>query len=100
MAQDNGVPPDGWQTSRGGVAVLGEMDPLSLTDVFPPTTLVGRCHGCETLILAHDRHEWANRASRELCWSHDVRAALYCGTCSTQHELSRSSVRGTEGDPT
>jgi hypothetical protein len=59
---------------------------LQPADVFPPTTLVGRCHGCARLVLAHQPHEWADRDSRELCWPHDHGAVLYCGTCSDEHE--------------
>jgi hypothetical protein len=67
-------------------------DALLLTDVFPPTALVGRCHGCAQLVLAHDPHDWADRASRELCWPHEHGAALYCGTCSNEHERAARPV--------
>ena len=71
--------------TREGTRLVGHN-----TDVlgFRPTldALVGRCHGCAQLVLAHDPHEWANRASRELCWPHEHGAALYCGTCSNEHE--------------
>ena len=72
--------------SSAGATPRAATDALQLTDVFPPTALVGRCQGCAQLVLAHDPHEWANRASRELCWPHEHGAALYCGTCSNEHE--------------
>ena len=65
---------------------LAQAAALKLADVFPPTTLVGRCHGCRQLVLAHHPHEWADRASRELCWPHEPGAVLYCGACSNEHE--------------
>jgi len=61
-----------------------------LADVFPPTTLVGRCHGCARLVLAHQPHEWAHRVSRELCWPDEPGAVVYCGACSDEHERASS----------
>lgn len=69
-----------------GATSRAATDALKLADVFPPTTLVGRCHGCAHLVLAHHPHEWADRASRELCWPHAHGAVLYCGSCSNKHE--------------
>jgi hypothetical protein len=76
-----------------GATSRAATDALTLADVFPPTTLAGRCHGCARLVLSHHPHEWADRASRELCWPHEPGAVLYCGTCSTEHERAARPQR-------
>jgi len=57
---------------------------LRLDDVYPATTLVGRCFSCGQLLFDREPHEWANQDTHELCWPNDAGAALYCGDCSDE----------------
>jgi hypothetical protein len=85
--------------SAAGATPRAATDALQLIDVFPPTALVGRCRGCERFVLAHDPHEWADRASRELCLPHERGAALYCGTCSDERERAQSATAASPTHP-
>jgi hypothetical protein len=55
---------------------------LRLDEVYPATTLVGRCFSCGQLLFDREPHEWATRTTRELCWPYNPDAALFCGRCS------------------
>jgi hypothetical protein len=78
--------------SAAAATLRAATDAMRLTDVFPPTTLVGHCHDCAQHVLAHEPHEWANRVSRELCWPYEQGAALYCGSCSDEHWCANDAL--------